>query len=383
MTARNRPPFRADHVGSLLRPEQLKEARERYLGIETAETNLAPHDHPGLRRVEDDCIRDVIALQQQVGLRCATDGEFRRRSWWLELIMNWDGFAATRQGTASPFAWRDARGKQQDSSFLWVNGKIRWRPSPIVRAFEFLAANTEAMPKVTLPAPPVVYCFAGGDKAILSAYYDDIDEFWEDLVQAYRQELAALVDAGARYIQLDDVSIPFLCDPSLGTVFDSWGSGTAGLLSTYASRVNQTLEGLPATVAVTMHQCRGNREGLWVAEGGYDPVADILFNQINADGYFLEYDTPRAGSFAPLRFVPAGKIAALGLVSTKTARLETADDLERRIEEASRFAPLERLALSTQCGFASSVKGNPLSASDQEAKLERIVEVAAKIWPDA
>lgn len=383
MATRDKPPFRADHVGSLLRPKTLRQARERFLGAETAETNLAPHDHPDLRQVEDECIREVIAMQRRVGLRSATDGEFRRRSWWLELIMNWEGFAATRQGAASPFAWRNAGGKQQDSSFLWVNGKIRWRPSPIVRAFEFLAGNTDAVPKVTMPAPPVVYCFAGGDKAILSAYYDDIDEFWEDLVKAYRQELDALVTAGARYIQLDDVSIPFLCDPSLTSVFQSWGSGNEQLLSTYAQRINQALEGLPGDVTVTMHQCRGNREGLWVAEGGYDPVADTLFNQIHVDGYFLEYDTPRAGSFEPLRFLPEGKIVALGLVSTKTPALESADELERRIEEAGRFAPLERLSLSTQCGFASSVKGNPLSESDQEAKLARIVQVAEKVWPDA
>ena len=383
MTIKDKPPFRGDHVGSLLRPQRLKDAREQFLGVETAETNLAPHDNSSLHGVEDECIRDVIALQRRVGLRSVTDGEFRRRSWWLELIMNWEGFTATRQGTASPFAWRNEEGKQQDSSFLWVTGKIRWRPSPIAKAFKFLAANTEATPKVTIPAPPVVYCFAGGDQTILSAHYDDIDAFWDDLIEAYRQELAALVDAGARYIQLDDVSIPFLCDPTLAEIFQSWGTNAEQLLARYAQRINQALAGLPEDVTITMHQCRGNREGLWVAEGGYDAVAEILFNQINAHGYFLEYDTPRAGSFEPLRFIPAGKVVALGLVSTKTRVLESADELERRIDEASRFAPLDRLALATQCGFASSVKGNPLSEADQEAKLARIVEVAAKVWPDA
>ncbi len=370
-------------MGSLLRPQKLKDARERLLGVDTAETNLGPHENAALREVEDQCIREVIALQKRVGLRSATDGELRRRGWMLELIMNWEGINATRESATSPFAWQNEKGKQQDSSTLWITGKIRWRASPIVRAFEFLAKNTDAVPKVTIPAPPVVYSFAGGDKAILSSHYNDIDEFWDDLIQAYRQELAALVDAGARYIQLDDVSIPFICDPSFADVFQSWGSGANQLLSTYANRINQALDGLPEDVTITMHQCRGNREGLWVAKGGYDPVAEVLFNQINAHGYFLEYDTPRAGSFEPLRFVPEGKVAALGLVSTKTPVLESADQIEQRIEEASRFAPLDRLALATQCGFASSVKGNPLSESDQEAKLARIVEVAAKVWPDA
>ncbi|MDP6701803.1 MAG: 5-methyltetrahydropteroyltriglutamate--homocysteine S-methyltransferase [Candidatus Latescibacteria bacterium] len=382
MARRNKPPFRADHVGSLLRPEALKQAREALLGVQTADQNIGPHDNAELRKVEDRCIRDVIAMQKRVGLQSATDGEFRRRSWWLELIMTWEGFSATREGASSPFGWRNEQGKQQDFSTLWVQGKIRWRPSAVVRAFEFLKANTETVPKVTIPAPQVAHCFIGGDRVILESCYDDMDEFWEDLVTAYRQELAALVQAGARYIQLDDVGIPFICDPSYTDVFRSWGSSPEALLAEYARRINQVLEGLPPGVTVTMHQCRGNREGLWAAEGGYDPVADVLFNQINVHGYFLEYDTARAGSFSPLRFVPAGKVVALGLVSSKTQALESADALKRRIKEASRYAPLERLALAPQCGFASSIKGNPLTQVDLEAKLTRIVEVAADMWGD-
>ena len=377
------PPFRADHVGSLLRPAALKQAREDLLGAQSADLNLGPHDNDELREVEDRCVREAIAMQKRVGLRSATDGEFRRRSWWLELIMTWDGFSATREGAASPFAWRNADGRQQDFSALWLTGRIGWRPSAVVRAFAFLAANTGAVAKVTIPAPPVVHCFMGGDAALEESPYRDSDAFWDDLTAAYRRELAALVDAGARYIQLDDVSLPFICDPAYGDVFRSWGREPDALLAEYARRINQALEGLPDDVTVAMHQCRGNREGLWAAEGGYDPVADVLFNQINVDGYFLEYDTPRAGSFAPLRFVPEGKIAALGLVSSKTPSLESADDLKRRIEEASRFAPLDRLALTTQCGFASSIRGNPLTEADQEAKLARIVEVAREIWTDA
>jgi 5-methyltetrahydropteroyltriglutamate--homocysteine methyltransferase len=383
MSIRHKPPFRADHVGSLLRPAGLKEARERLLGPDTAESNLGPHGNEDLAGIEDGFVRDVIALQKRVGLRSATDGEFRRRSWFSELMMTWDGFSATRQGAASPFSWRNEENQRQDFTVVWVNGRVRWRPSAVVRAFEFLKANTEAVPKVTIPAPPVVYCFAGGDPGVLGPVYDDVDAFWEDLVAAYRQELAALVAAGARYIQLDDVAIPFLCDPTYDDVFRSWGSDPQAVLAEYARRINQALEGLPDDVTVTMHQCRGNREGLWAAAGGYDPVAEVLFNEINVQGYFLEYDTPRAGTFEPLRFLPPGKVVALGLVSTKGPTLESADDLKRRIEEASRFAPLERLALAPQCGFASSVKGNPLTEADQEAKLARIVEVAEAVWADA
>ncbi|MDE0343929.1 MAG: 5-methyltetrahydropteroyltriglutamate--homocysteine S-methyltransferase, partial [Deltaproteobacteria bacterium] len=218
---------------------------------------------------------------------------------------------------------------------------------------------------------------------VVGSAYDDVDAFWEDLVAAYRQELAALTAAGARYIQLDDVAIPFLCDPIYEDVFRSWGSGPQAVLAEYARRINQCLEGLPEDVTVTMHQCRGNREGLWAAAGGYDPVAEVLFNEINVQGYFLEYDTPRAGTFEPLRFLPEGKVVALGIVSTKGPTLESADHLKRRIGDAARYAPLERLALAPQCGFASSVKGNPLTEADEEAKLARMVEVAAEVWGDA
>ncbi len=382
MTTRRTPPFRADHVGSLLRPERLKQARENLLGAQTADDHLGPHDSDELREVEDSCVREIIAMQKRVGLRSVTDGEFRRRSWWLELIMTWRGFAATRQGK-SPFGWRNEAGQQQDFSVLWVNDRIQWQPSAVVRAFGFLAANTDAVAKVTLPAPPVIHCFMGGDSAIADSWYADPEAFWDDLIAAYRQELAALVAVGARYIQLDDVSLPFICDPSYADVFRSWGREPEALLAEYARRINQALDGLPDDVTVAMHQCRGNREGLWAAEGGYDPVADVLFNQINADVYFLEYDTPRAGSFEALRLVPEGKVAALGLVSTKTPELESVDQLKRRIDEAARYAPLDRLALTTQCGFASSVRGNPLSEAEEEAKLARIVEVAGEVWSDA
>src|SRR6266851_2890221 len=345
------PPFRADHVGSLLRPEKLKRAREQFLGPQTPTSAIGPHDSAKLRAVEDECIREVIAMQERVGLRACTDGEFRRRSWWLELIMGWNGFEADRTGSAK-LKWRDESGVTQGFSELRVTGKIAWRPSSVVRAFKFLKENTRAVPKVTIPAPNCIHYYMGGN---IGAYKDQ-DAFWNDLVGAYRQELKALVDSGARYIQLDDTSIAFICDPAHREYVRSWGEDPDRLLRLYADKINQTLAALPQDVTVTLHQCRGNREGNWAAEGGYDPVAEVLFNRVNVDGYFLEYDTQRAGG------------------------LEGEDVLMKRIEAASKFAPLGQLALSPQCGFASSVKGNPLSPADQEAKLARIVEVADKVW---
>src|SRR6266508_1627635 len=321
-------------------------------------------------------------MQERVGLRAVTDGEFRRRSWWLELIMNWEGVAADRSGT-SEMAWRNQNGVRQASSRLWITGPIRWRESPIVRAFEFLKASTTRVPKVTIPAPIVLHMYAGGDKGIREGHYRNLDAFWDDVVRAYRRELSALAVAGATYIQLDGTSIAFLCDSMHRATVERWGNDPDELLLQYAERINQVIAVVPAGVTVTLHQCRGNREGQWMAEGGYDPVADVLFNRIEAHGYFLEYDTPRAGSFAPLRLLPRGKIVILGLVSSKTPARESAESLKRRIDEAARFAPIEQLGLSPQCGFASSVVGNPLSQADQEAKLARIVEVAADMWGDS
>jgi 5-methyltetrahydropteroyltriglutamate--homocysteine methyltransferase len=375
-----RPPFRADQVGSLLRPEALKQARERFLGPQTPTSSLGPHENPRLKEVEDRCIRECIAMQERVGLRAVTDGEFRRRSWWLELILGWEGFAADRAGTAA-IQWRNEKGVTSDFSELRLTGKIRWRPSSVVRAFEFLKKNTKAVPKVTMPAPNVVHYFMGGK--VPKSIYPDAEAFWADLVAAYRQELEALVAAGARYIQMDDTSIAFICDPAHREYIRSWGTEPDRLLNLYAEKINAVLEGVPDDVTITLHQCRGNREGSWAAEGGYDPVAEVLFNRVNVHGYFLEYDTPRAGGFEPLRFLPKGKRVALGLVSTKKPSLETELELHRKIESAAKFAPLEQLALSPQCGFASSIKGNPLGPAEQEAKLRRIVEVADKVWGNA
>ena len=373
-----KPPFRADHVGSLLRPEKLKQAREKFLGPQTPTSNIGPHQDPRLKEVEDECVREVVAMQERVGLRAVTDGEYRRRSWWLELILGWQGFEADRTGSAK-LKWRNESGVTQGFSDLNVTGRIRWSPSSVVRAFQFLKENTQAVPKVTMPAPNCVHYYMGGK--IPKSIYPDAEAFWDDLIAAYRRELKELIAAGARYIQLDDTSIAFICDPAHREYVRSWGMDPEKLLELYAEKINSTLEDVPDEVTITLHQCRGNREGNWAAEGGYDPVADVLFNQIDVDGYFLEYDTSRAGGFEPLHFLPKGKKRlVLGLVSSKKPELEDKDFLIRKIEAAAKFAPLEQLALSPQCGFASSIKGNPLAQADQEAKLRRIVEVADKVW---
>ena len=376
-----KPPFRADHVGSLLRPEKLKQAREKFLGPQTPTSNIGPHHDPRLKEVEDECVREVVAMQERTGLRAVTDGEYRRRSWWLELILGWQGFEADRTGSAK-LKWRNESGVTQGFSDLNVTGKIRWSPSSVVRAFQFLKENTNQVAKVTMPAPNCVHYYMGGK--IPKSIYPDTEAFWDDLIAAYRTELKELIGAGARYIQLDDTSIAFICDPAHREYVRSWGMDPEGLLELYAEKINSTLVDVPDEVTITLHQCRGNREGNWAAEGGYDPVAEVLFNRIDVDGYFLEYDTSRAGGFEPLRHLPRGKKrVVLGLVSSKKPDLESVEVLRRKIDEASRFAPLEQLGLSPQCGFASSIKGNPLGQADQEAKLRRIVEVADKVWGGA
>jgi 5-methyltetrahydropteroyltriglutamate--homocysteine methyltransferase len=376
---RTQPPFRADHVGSLLRPEALKVARDKYLGPQTPTSNLGPHDSAELGLVEDQCVLDLIAMQESVGLRAVTDGELRRRSWWLELILGWEGFSADRTGNTK-IPWRNASGPTQGFSQLQVTGKIKWRPSSTVRAFEFLKAHAKAVPKVTLPAPNNIHYYIGDPSNIAKSAYAGPAEMWDDLVAAYRQEIAALTAAGATYIQLDDTSLPFLCDPVHRDYVRTWGDDPDKLLQTYAEKINAVLAGRPAGVTVTLHQCRGNREGNWAAEGAYDPVAEVLFNTIDVDGYFLEYDTSRAGGFEPLRFLPKGKVAALGLISSKTPVLEKADDVVRRIDEAARIAPIGQLALCPQCGFSSSVGGNPISADQQRAKLQNLVDIATRVW---
>jgi 5-methyltetrahydropteroyltriglutamate--homocysteine methyltransferase len=378
-TQRVRPPFRADVVGSFIRPGRLTAAREKFLGPDTTDRNLGPHHNRELGLVEDDCVRGIITMQERAGLQSATDGEFRRRGWWLELIMGWKGFAADRKGTTE-MMWRNKDGVTQPFSRLWVTGPVEWQESTTVAAFKFLKQNTNVVPKVTLPAPNLLHMKAGGNKGISEGYYRDVDQFWHDIVGAYRKELRALVDAGATYIQFDDTSIAYLCDSTHRETFARWGAPPEETLKTYARVINEVTSVLPDHVSRTLHECRGNREANWGAEGGFDPVSEMLFNEVNVDGYFLEYDTERAGDFKPLRHLPKGKIAVLGIMSSKSNQLESADDLKLRLRDAERHAPLDRLAISPQCGFASSTGGRPMSEGEQERKLTRLVEVARDVW---
>jgi 5-methyltetrahydropteroyltriglutamate--homocysteine methyltransferase len=373
------PPFRADVVGSFIRPARLTEARERFLGPQTPNQNLGPHGNAELRVVEDDCIRQIIAMQERAGMQAATDGEFRRRSWWLDLIMGWKGFAADRKGTTE-MMWRNKDGVTQPFSRLWINSPIEWQDSATVRGFKFLKANTKLVPKVTLPAPILVHMYGGGNRGVLEGHYKDLEQFWSDVTKAYRQEVEALVAVGATYIQFDDTAIAFLCDPVHRETVTRWGTPPDELLKLYARKLNEVVKSVPDHITVTLHQCRGNREANWGAEGGYDPVAEVLFNEIDVDGYFLEYDSERAGGFHPLRLLPKGKIAVLGIMSSKSADLETVDFLKRRIDEATKHASIEQLAISPQCGFASSIGGRPMTEARQEEKLARLVEVARSVW---
>lgn len=374
----SKPPFRADHVGSLKRPEALQKAREELLGPHDAEHNLGAHDNEELRRLEDRYIRDVVGLQETIGLQSITDGEFRRRTWWTDFVLGLEGISVTMAGT-SGLSGVDNEGRKRPLPGVAVHDKIRWRRSATVDAFTFLKSVTRRTPKVMMPAPPIVHYFSGRENIEKKAY-PDLAAFWDDLIEAYRMEFQALGDAGCTYVQMDECMIAFLCDPKHREWLHSRGQDPDRLLGTYADAINRVIAGRPPGMTVAMHLCRGNMSGHWFAQGGYEPVADTLFNGINVDAYFLEYDSPRAGNFEPLRLVPKHKAMVLGLVSTKTPDLESADDLKRRIGEASRYVALEQLCLSPQCGFSSNYIGNPVTIDDQKRKLSLVVEVAQGVW---
>jgi 5-methyltetrahydropteroyltriglutamate--homocysteine methyltransferase len=371
---RSRPPFRADHVGSLLRPPPLRAARA---GRARGEISAGQ-----LRAEEDRCIRAAIRKQEEIGLRAATDGEYRRAYWHFDFLSRLDGVEMYEpeqkvqfKGAILPHALR-------------VTGPIRWREPVMIEDFRFLAGNVaRAVPKQTIPSPSVLH-FRGGRRAIDTHFYPDLDGFFADLGRAYRDAVQAFAAAGCRYLQLDEVNIAYLCDPEQIEGLRARGDYVEGLLQIYADLINRAIAGRPDDMAVTMHLCRGNFRSTWIASGGYEPVAEVLFNAIDVDGYFLEYDTERAGGFEPLRFVPRGgegrpKTVVLGLVTSKTGALETKDELKRRIDQAAQFLPLEQLALSPQCGFASTEEGNLLTEEEQWAKLRLCVEVAQEVWGSA
>jgi len=364
-----RPPFRADHVGSLLRPPELLDARaKRQAGAISA---------AALREVEDRSIREAVALQESIGLRGITDGEYRRTYFHIDFLEQIEGIAV-RGGIATKFHRHD---KEIDFAppRLEVVGKLR-RPRPVAGAdFDFLKSTTKQTAKLCIPSPTMVH-FRGGRAAVDRVAYPDMEEFFADLARVYREEIADLAARGCTYLQLDDTNLAYLCDEKLRQGARDRGDDPEQLPHIYARLINDAIRDRPASMTVCIHLCRGNFRSAWVAEGGYDPVAEPLFSEIAVDGYFLEYDTPRAGDFSPLRFVPPGKTIVLGLVSTKTPMLEDKEGLRRRIDDASRYVPVERLALSPQCGFASIETGNPIAPEMQEAKLRLVVELAEEIW---
>ena len=373
MVERTKPPFRADQVGSLIRPDALIQARE------AAEKNELPAAE--LQRIQEDAIRDVVRLQEEIGLKVVTDGEFNRGFWQRDFVLKFAN--VTEMPSKITVRFHSETGMSERSpAAMQVSGKLS-RPKPIfVDDFRFLKSVAKAMPKVTIPSPTVMH-FRGGRDAIDTRRYPDISEFYDDLARVYREEIADLAKAGCRYLQIDEVNLAYLCDPALRKEVANIGEDPETLPKTYAKLLNDAIAGRPADMTVCMHLCRGNFAGAWVAEGGYEPVAELLFNEINVDGYFLEYDSPRAGGFEPLRFLPKGKIAVLGLVTTKSPKLESKDELKRRIDEAARFAPLEQLALSPQCGFSSGIGGNAVTYEDEIKKLRLVVETAREVWGSA
>ena len=373
------PPFRADHVGSLRRPERLMKAREKLLGVHDLDQNFGPHQNSELRRLEDDCICEVVKLEEDTGIQSITDGEFRRRIWWSDFLLSLEGVSGNYRGAA---VLVDSGGHRAPLPRIEVSAPIRWTRSINVEPFKFLKSVTRRTPKVTIPAPQTLYHFASRETIDRKAY-PDLQAIWTDLAKVYKLELEALSAAGCSYVQLDEVVTACLCDETQRGVFRARGDDPNQVLRAIGKCIGDILKARPAGMTIVMHTCRGNLQGHWLAEGGYDPVAEFVFNEIPVDAFFLEYDSPRAGSFEPLRFVPANKRVVLGLVSTKTPELEPADILKRRIDEASKYVPLERLCISPQCGFSSNYIGNPVTIDDEKRKLELVVKVAEAVWPNA
>ena len=364
---RTKPPFRADHVGSFLRPAALKEARaKREQGAITAAE---------LKAVEDREIEKIIKKQEELGLKLATDGEFRRSWWHFDFLGMLDGVEVYDTDQGIQF-----RGVQTKAQSLRIVGKVGFSKHPMLEHFKFLKAHTKVTPKMTIPAPPVLH-FRLAKDGIRKDIYPDLDGFFHDLGQAYKQAVKGFYDAGCRYLQFDDTVWAYLCSQEELRKARERMSNVDQLQGIYARVINAALEGKPADMTITTHVCRGNFRSTWISEGGYEPVAETLLGKVNYDGYFLEYDTDRAGGFEPLRFLPKGnKIVVLGLVTTKSGQLEKKDDIKRRIEEATKHAALDQLALSPQCGFASTEEGNVLAEEEQWAKLRMIKELADEVW---
>jgi 5-methyltetrahydropteroyltriglutamate--homocysteine methyltransferase len=371
VTPRTQPPFRADHVGSLLRPPELLQARADHQAGKISDQDL--------RAKEDAAIRDVVALQQDVGLQGVTDGELRRGSWHMDFIYEIDG--VTRSTDDMHVQFRNAEGTIEFTpAALTVDGKIGVSKTIFGPDFEFLqSVVTKGVPKLTIPSPSMVH-YRGGRAAIDESVYPDLERFWNDLGDAYAEEVRRLYDLGCRYLQFDDTSLAYLNDPNQRREMAEKGADAEHQHEIYIATINRALADKPADMAITTHMCRGNHRSSWVAEGGYDFVAEALFNDLVIDGYFMEWDDERSGGFEPLRFVPKGKTVVLGLITSKRPELEGKDEIKRRIEEATTYVDVDQLCLSPQCGFASTEKGNALTIDQQKAKLELVVEVAQEVW---
>jgi 5-methyltetrahydropteroyltriglutamate--homocysteine methyltransferase len=366
-------PFRANHVGSLLRPPELRQAREKH---EKGEISAA-----ALREVEDHCIRDAVKMQEDIGMQGITDGEFRRTLWHADFLRQIEGVKVVEgllPDSAKHFQNPDADVQRSPTQFV-VTGKLRHTHGIEVENFKFLASVTKQTAKQCIPSPSLVH-FRTGRGGVDKTAYPEMDTFFADLAAVFREEIAQLAAAGCTYLEIDDVNFAYLCDPKMREGARKIGEDPDKLPALYANLINECIKDRPANMAVCTHLCRGNFRSAWVAEGGYDPVAEVLFNQLKVDGYFLEFDTPRAGNFAPLRYMPKDKKLILGLVSSKTGELEKPEDLKRRIDEASKLVPLDQLGISPQCGFSSTVLGNKLTIEDQIAKLRLVVEVAKDVW---
>ena len=369
---RDKPPFRADHVGSFLRPRQLLEARDRHKRGEITRAEL--------RAVEDDAIRDVVRFQEGLGLQGITDGEFRRTYFHIDFLEQLDG-VTTSGGLTIHF--HSAKGEVDFAPpVLRVTDKVRHARPIMVDDYTFLQSLVKRTPKLTIPSPTMLH-FRGGRGAVSREAYPDMEEFFADVASAYREEIRALGEAGCTYLQLDDTNLAYLCDPHLREGARARGDDPDELPRRYASLINAAIADRPAGMTICTHLCRGNFKSAWVAEGGYEPVAEVLFNELKVDGYFLEYDDARSGGFGPLRFLPKGKMVVLGLVTTKVGDLESKDLIKHRIDEATRYVPLEQLCLSPQCGFSSTVHGNEIAQESQARKLGLIVETASEVWGDA
>ena len=372
MAGRTEPPFRAEHVGSFLRPEGLLAAARAF--------RAGRIGADALREAQDSAIRGVVALQEEMGLRSATDGEFRRRGWSAGFIDAVDGFGL-REGA---IGFRGGGGPERKELSPYARGRIV-RSRPVVAdEFAFLReVASAAVPKATMPSPSVMHYFLGPD-SVDAAAYPDVEAYFADLVAVYREEVAALAEAGCAYLQIDDTALPCNCDERFRAAVRARGEDPDALARRYAALIAEAVSGRPAGMRVAVHMCRGNLKGAWMAEGGYEPVAEAVFAAAPVDAWFLEYDGARAGGFEPLRFMPGDRIVVLGLVSTKTPVLESKDDLKRRVEDAARFVPLERLCLSPQCGFSSAPgRGQAITEDDQKRKLALVVETASEIWGSA